>query len=815
MAQGAPHPLLTAAGATHSDGVWRVTAASLAAATAAQPALGQRRCYVGDYDAQQKRVSVVWASAAALAAWETEHVAVMSDKLSRIAHENSALASIFGGAMQAALRGDSFVHHVATGAGSALQRIRFVPVDLVESDPDALEQAPAAAEDGAGPRGESAGARALQQPAARGGGRVRRCMLDELLLPDEPSPQHEQLLLRARALLRHALRRAAFPPALTRADTTAPLRAEFADRYSSSLLTVVSLTTHEVLYQNPASLTFHGFLPRTGAGVRTWITATLLGGDEAALNVELDDVSAKRTVRLRARVAAHQAAASTDTKAPPLAEGQLLRWHEVVMTPGVDPVTLKPVVVVTESDISSLKAAEAELSRLHAEQLDDYARSEAALEALVCSCFPEHVASELLENLIAARDATESDVRRTSTVSPLPVTPASSVSPRSQLSQTPPEGAATVGSPPRLGVMARRRSGGKLALANDAAAGAAAAAFERASTAPASLYGAGRDRAAISPRPSMPVVVHGFMEPGVDTLSPLPSSPLAPPPSLPHLHPSEPLVLPGETRRNSLTSETPHRSAAADGAAALLARVRAAGAQGRVAARRHPCISVVFTDIEGFTAVSSEADPSDVMSMLHELFAVFDALADRYGSYKVETIGDAYVAAVGDGIGTAGNGSAAACAAVAVQFGAACAAAAGSVLTPGPPGTPRTGEPVSIRVGIHSGAAMSGVVGAKMPRYAFFGDTMNTASRMESTGLPGRVQVSVATRELADAAGTKTPFTWRRRGEVDIKGKGRMATYLLRSGPGGVCAGAEGEGEGDGGDVVRTDSVASNLGAAI
>ena len=86
---------------------------------------------------------------------------------------------------------------------------------------------------------------------------------------------------------------------------------------------------------------------------------------------------------------------------------------------------------------------------------------------------------------------------------------------------------------------------------------------------------------------------------------------------------------------------------------------------------------------------------------------------------------------------------------------------------------------------------------------------------VESTGLPGRVQVSAASRALADAAGTRTPFTWRRRGEVDVKGKGRMATYLLRSAPGGVCAGAEGEGDGDGDVVVRTDSVSTNLGAAI
>lgn len=179
--------------------------------------------------------------------------------------------------------------------------------------------------------------------------------------------------------------------------------------------------------------------------------------------------------------------------------------------------------------------------------------------------------------------------------------------------------------------------------------------------------------------------------------------------------------------------------------------------------------------------MSSEADPLDVMAMLHELFTLFDALAERFGVFKLETVGDAYVAAVGDGIGAAGGGSPAACAAVAMQFAAACAAAAGSVLTPGPPGTPRSGAPVCIRVGVHSGAAMSGVVGTKMPRWALFGDTMNLAARMESTGLPGRVQVSAAARALADAAGQQPPFAWRRRGEVDVKGKGVMATYLLRT----------------------------------
>ena len=192
MPPRAQHPLLAAAAAgAQVDGVWRVTAASLAAATAAQPLLGQRRCNVSDYDAEHKRVTVFWASQAALAAWETEHLGEMSEKLSKVARSNSALASIFGAAAQAARRGDTFVHHVATGAGSALQRIRFTPLDLEE---DEAELAPAAAE-GSATQNKSAAAVSCA-PARR---RVRRCVLDELLPADEPSPQHEQLLLRARA----------------------------------------------------------------------------------------------------------------------------------------------------------------------------------------------------------------------------------------------------------------------------------------------------------------------------------------------------------------------------------------------------------------------------------------------------------------------------------------------------------------------------------------------------------------------------------------------------------------------------------------
>ncbi|EFJ46089.1 guanylyl and adenylyl cyclase family member [Volvox carteri f. nagariensis] len=147
--------------------------------------------------------------------------------------------------------------------------------------------------------------------------------------------------------------------------------------------------------------------------------------------------------------------------------------------------------------------------------------------------------------------------------------------------------------------------------------------------------------------------------------------------------------------------------------------------------------------------------PATVMSFLNDLYTRLDAMLDAFGVYKVETIGDCYVAAGG-------------LMKVDAETGAAILRAASAVLLP------TSGEPVRLRVGIHSGPAMSGVVGTRMPRFCLFGDTINTASRMESTGVPGAIHVSKATRDL-------TPDEpWEPTGAVEAKGKGLMETYLLK-----------------------------------
>ncbi|MEJ7600971.1 MAG: adenylate/guanylate cyclase domain-containing protein [Kofleriaceae bacterium] len=176
---------------------------------------------------------------------------------------------------------------------------------------------------------------------------------------------------------------------------------------------------------------------------------------------------------------------------------------------------------------------------------------------------------------------------------------------------------------------------------------------------------------------------------------------------------------------------------------------------------RFEAVSVLFADIVGFTAMAQRTTPEALVTMLNEVFSAFDELAEQHGLEKIKTIGDAYMVVAGIPSPLADHAIAIAHMALDML---ASVEAYGS----------RHGTPMSIRVGIHTGSVVAGVIGTKKFIYDLWGDTVNTASRMESTGVPGKVQVTEVTYQLL-----KDQFELESRGPIEIKGKGAMATYLL------------------------------------
>ena len=173
-------------------------------------------------------------------------------------------------------------------------------------------------------------------------------------------------------------------------------------------------------------------------------------------------------------------------------------------------------------------------------------------------------------------------------------------------------------------------------------------------------------------------------------------------------------------------------------------------------------VTVLFADIVNFTTMSAEADPVDVVNFLNGLFSEFDDLALRHGVEKIKTIGDAYM--VAGGLPTPRPDH---CEAV-VAFGLGmldvlkrCQA--------------WHGQTVHMRVGVHTGPVVAGVIGRRKFIYDLWGDTVNTASRMESNGLVDVIQVTQAVRDRL--AGQ---YEFEERPPITIKGKGEMVTYVLR-----------------------------------
>jgi adenylate cyclase len=171
--------------------------------------------------------------------------------------------------------------------------------------------------------------------------------------------------------------------------------------------------------------------------------------------------------------------------------------------------------------------------------------------------------------------------------------------------------------------------------------------------------------------------------------------------------------------------------------------------------------SILFADVADFTPLSERLPPDEVVGVLDHLFSHFDALADRYGLEKIKTIGDCYM--VASGVPSPRTDHARALALMALDMQAAMR----SVDEVGHLG-------LELRIGINSGPVVAGVIGRKRFLYDLWGDAVNTASRMESHGTTGRIQITRATKELLE-----DEFVCEPRGTIPVKGKGEMEAWYL------------------------------------
>jgi adenylate cyclase len=174
-----------------------------------------------------------------------------------------------------------------------------------------------------------------------------------------------------------------------------------------------------------------------------------------------------------------------------------------------------------------------------------------------------------------------------------------------------------------------------------------------------------------------------------------------------------------------------------------------------------PGVTVLFADIHDFSRISAGEPPAEILKLLNRFFSTFDRLAEQHGVEKIKTIGDAYMAVAGLPVPRPDHAEAVAELALAMQ-GAAARIEVGRR------------EPFSLRIGVSSGPVVAGVIGTSKLAYDLWGETVNTASHMESLGLPGAIQVSAATHRLLEGK-----YLFEERGAFYVKGVGELETYLM------------------------------------
>jgi PAS domain S-box-containing protein len=172
-------------------------------------------------------------------------------------------------------------------------------------------------------------------------------------------------------------------------------------------------------------------------------------------------------------------------------------------------------------------------------------------------------------------------------------------------------------------------------------------------------------------------------------------------------------------------------------------------------------VSVMFADIVGFTQIASHLSPIELIGLLNQVFSAFDHLSEKHGLEKIKTVGDAYM--VVGGLPVRRDDHAVAIAEMALDIQAAIAQFRQD-----------TGKEFNIRIGINTGPVVAGVIGIKKFSYDLWGDTVNIASRMESHGVAGHIQVTAATYERL-----REQYLFEKRGAIQVKGKGEMTTYFL------------------------------------